>query len=277
VQPVCDSGSDFVDMHGTCGQSPPPVRNHDYDDTILHGDSLEVLPTLPPRFVNVAFLDPPYNQGIDYGEGSKADKLPSADYLTQIETAIRESVKRLTDRGSIWVLSPEKWADEMGAILSDVLPRRNRIIWREAFGQYGETRFPGGHRHLFWHVRDMQRSPFNCDDIRVPSQRMAAGDKRAKGPRVPDDVWEIPRLVGNANERFRAHPCQLPEELLRRVILASTNRGDLVMDPVAGTGTALRVAQKLDRRYLGIEKQAFFVELIRTRLRQSYQDVLFHK
>jgi len=83
--------------------------------------------------------------------------------------------------------------------------------------------------------------------------------------------------VGNANERIRAHPCQLPEELLRWVILASTNRGDLVIDPTAGTGTTLRVAQKLDRRYLGIEKQTRFVELIRSRLRQSYQDVLFHK
>ena len=251
------------------------MRNHDYDDTILHGDSIEVLPSLPQKFVKVAFLDTPYNQGVDYGDGAKADKLPASEFLTMIESLIRESVRRLTERGSIWVLSPEKWADDMGAILSDVLPRRNRIIWREAFGQYGETKFPGGHRHLFWHVRDLQSSPFNTDEIRVPSQRMAAGDKRAKGPRVPDDVWDIPRLVGNANERLRAHPCQLPEELLRRVILASTQRGDLVLDPVAGTGTTLRVAQKLGRNYLGIEKQAAFVELIRTRLRKSYQEVLF--
>ncbi len=253
------------------------MRNHSYDDKVIHGDCIEVLPALPERFVNAAFLDAPYNMGVDYGDGAKADKLPADEYLTMIETIIRESVKRLTERGSIWVLSPEKWADDIGAILSDVLPRRNRIIWRETFGQYGESRFPSGHRHLFWHVRDMQRSPFNCDDIRVPSQRMEAGDKRAKGPRVPDDVWEIPRLVGNANERIRAHPCQLPEELLRRVILASTNQRELVMDCTAGTGTTLRVAQKLDRHYLGIEKQAHFVELIRSRLQQSYQDVLFHK
>jgi len=253
------------------------VRNPSYDEKVIHGDCIEVLPALPERFVNAAFLDTPYNMGIDYGDGVKADKLPVNEYLTMIETTIRESVKRLTERGSIWVLSPEKWADDIGTILSDVLPRRNRIIWREAFGQYGETRFPGGHRHLFWHVRDLQSSPFNTDEIRIPSQRMESGDRRAKGPRVPDDVWEIPRLVGNANERLRAHPCQLPEELLRRVILASTNRGDLVMDPMSGTGTTLRVAQKLDRRYLGIEKQTRFVELIRSRLRQSYQDVLFHK
>ena len=246
-----------------------------FHDRIIHGDCLEVLPYLPEKLVQMAFLDPQYNFSVDYGDGPQADKLPPETYLAWIAELVRHSVRRLTERGSIWVLSPERWADEIGTMLKELLPRRNRIIWRETFGQYGESRFPSGHRHLFWHVRNMQRSPFNCEEIRIPSQRMKSGDKRAKGPRVPDDVWEIPRLVGNASERLSEHPCQLPEELLCRVILASTNRGDLVMDPVAGTGTTLRVAQKLDRRYLGIEKQARFVELIQTRLRQSYQNVLF--
>ncbi len=159
--------------------------------------------------------------------------------------------------------------------MSDVLPRRNRIIWRETFGQYHESRFPGGHRHLFWHVRNLKQSPFYTDDIRVPSQRMQAGDKRAKGPRVPDDVWEIPRLVGNAKERLGDHPCQLPEELLRRVISVSSRQRDVILDPMSGAGTTLRVAQKLNRHYVGIEKQAEFVDLIRQRLRQDYQTVLF--
>ena len=91
-------------------------------------------------------------------------------------------------------------------MLTTMLPRRNRIIWRETFGQYNESRFPSGHRHLFWHVKDLKRSPFHTDEIRVTSQRMQAGDKRAAGPRVPDDVWEIPRLVGNARERFGRGP-----------------------------------------------------------------------
>ena len=107
---------------------------------------------------------------------------------------------------------------QWGRMLTTMLPRRNRIIWRETFGQYTESRFPSGHRHLFWHVKDPKGSPFCTDDLRVPSQRMQAGDKWAAGPRVPDDVWEIPRLVGNARQRLRGHPCQLPEELLRRRI-----------------------------------------------------------
>jgi DNA modification methylase len=181
----------------------------------------------------------------------------------------------LTENGSLWVLAPERWADPIGTMLSESLPRRNRIIWRETFGQYHEHRFPSGHRHLFWHVKDERRTPFNAEGLRVPSRRMALGDKRAKGPRVPDDVWEIARLVGTARERLGSHPCQLPEELLRRVVLCSTDPGDLVLDPMAGTGTTLRVAQSLGRRYLGIEKQSPYVDLIRRRLRESYQTVLF--
>jgi site-specific DNA-methyltransferase (adenine-specific) len=92
---------------------------------------------------------------------------------------------------------------------------------------------------------------------------------------VPDDVWEFPRLVGNAGERIQGHPCQLPEALLERVIRASTKVGGVVLDPTAGTGTTLRVAQRLGRRYVGIEEQAAFVELIERRLEQPLQQELF--
>jgi len=242
---------------------------------VICGDCHDVLKALPDeRFVQTVFVDPPYNIGVDYGSGRQADLLPAETYLASIESIIRESVRRLTSTGSVWFLCPEQWADPVGTILTRFLPRRNRIIWRETFGQYHERRFPSGHRHLFWHVKDPVQSPFNTDGIRVPSRRMQSRDKRAAGPRVPDDVWEIPRLVGNARERLGDHPCQLPEELLRRVILASTNPGDVVLDPMAGTGTTLRVAQRLDRCFVGIEQQAKYVELIRDRLNQSYQKFL---
>ncbi len=101
------------------------------------------------------------------------------------------------------------------------------------------------------------------------------GDNRAKGPRVPDDVWQFPRLVGNSRERISAHPCQLPEVLLERVIRCSTQPGDWILDPTAGAGTTLRVAQRLGRQYVGVEEQARFVELISERLAQPVQTQLF--
>jgi site-specific DNA-methyltransferase (adenine-specific) len=236
---------------------------------------MELLPTIPMGSVNCIFVDPPYNIGVNYGSGSQADRLPANEYLWQMEKLVELCIERLTPTGSLWFLCPERWADEIGTILSSHLPRRNRIIWRETFGQYRDSSFPSGHRHLFYHVKDAKASPFLTDEIRIPSQRMLSGDKRAAGPRVPDDVWKIPRLTGNAAERIEGHPCQLPEALLKRVVLCSTRSGDLVLDPMAGTGTTLRVAQNLGRRYLGIEKEAPFVELIEKRLAQERQQDLF--
>jgi len=244
------------------------------DSQVFAGNCFEVLPTLPKAQFQTVFLDPPYNIGIDYGKGSKADKLPAEQYLAQMSQLAELCVEHLTPTGSIWFLIPERRADQVGTMLTKLLPRRNRIIWRETFGQYREDRFPPGHRHLFWHVMSRE-APFLTDDIRVASQRMLDGDKRASGPRVPDDVWELPRLVGNANERIDGHPCQLPEALLDRIIRCSTSEGDLVLDPTAGTGTTLAVARRLGRRYIGIEEQSPFLALIQKRLEQPLQLGLF--
>ena len=242
---------------------------------VIHGNCHDILDTLPANTVQTVFIDPPYNIGIDYGNGRRADLLPEDKYLSGIDKMLRASLRLLTDTGSIWLLSPERWADQIGSMLSELLPRRNRIIWRETFGQYRETAFPNGHRHLFWHVRARTRTPFYTDEIRIPSRRMQSGDNRACGPRVPDDVWEIPRLVGNSHERIGEHPCQLPEALLERIVLASTRPTDLLLDPMSGTGTALRVAQRLGRNYIGIEEQEAFVRLIERRLSNPYQTHLF--
>ena len=245
------------------------------ESQLVHGDCYEVLPALPKGCVDTIFVDAPYNIGIDYGGGKQDDLLDANEYLGQMEQLVSECIRLLTPAGGIWCLFPERWADHMGVVLSKLLPRRNRIIWRETFGQYRESCFPSGHRHLFWHVMDRRRSTFNTDEIRIPSQRMEAGDKRASGPRVPDDVWSIPRLVGNSHERLGEHPCQLPEALLERVIRCSTNPAGMMLDPMAGSGTTLRVAQRLGRRYFGVEKQANFVALIERRLKQAFQPDLF--
>ncbi len=245
------------------------------ESQIICGDCFEVLPTLPKFRFDMAFVDPPYNLSFDYGDGSKADRLPTDVYLGRMKQLIADCCRLLSPNGSLWFLVPERWADPIGTTLSKFLTRRNRIIWREEFGQYREDRFPSGHRHLFWHVRDKDCSPFFTDEIRVRSKRMDRGDKRATGPRVPDDVWDIPRLTGNSAERLPEHPCQLPERLLERVICCSTQSGDVVLDPMCGTGTTLRVAQRLGRRFVGIEAQAKFVELIESRLDRPIQQQLF--
>ena len=136
------------------------------ESQLLEGSCFDVLPSLPRHQFQTAFIDPPYNIGIDYGEGSKADRLPRAQYLARMKQLVQLCIERLRPDGSIWFLINERWADPIGTMLSHLLPRRNRIIWRETFGQYREECFPSGHRHLFWHVVSLNDSPFYTDEIR---------------------------------------------------------------------------------------------------------------
>ena len=87
---------------------PSPDAIH---SQVIHGDCFQVLPTLPQRCVQTAFVDPSYNIGVDYGAGRSADLLPPDEYISRIARLIRECVHRLTSTGSLWFLSPERWAD----------------------------------------------------------------------------------------------------------------------------------------------------------------------
>jgi len=109
---------------------------------------------------------------------------------------------------------------------------------------------------------------FNDEEVRIPSARQIKyKDKRAH-PRgkVPDDVWEISRVCGTFNERIGNHPCQMPESLLGRIIKASSNEGDLVLDPFGGTGTTAAVAKKLNRNYLTMDIPKTYYDVISKRL-----------
>lgn len=220
------------------------------DQTIYHGDCLEVMRTIK-QDVHLVFADPPYNIGIDYGTGKKLDSLDEDRFVAWCEHWITEALWITGSMGQLWVLINERWADCVGLALSAHIPRVNRIIWRETFGQYHENFFPSGHRHLFWHAFDGHT--WNPDAIRVPSARMEVGDTRASGPRVPDDVWDVSRLQGNANQRIDWHPTQLNRAPLERIVRACTNPGDTVFEPFSGSAILGVVSKQLGRNYIGCD------------------------
>lgn len=234
---------------------------------ILVGDALDVLAVLEQEGIvaDMIFADPKYNIGVDYGDDID-DALSGDEYHDWTHRWIARSNNVLREGGAFWTLINERNADLMGrAMTVEVGPRVNRIIWRETFGQYKDSRFPSGHRHLFYHVKgtnmfgiashDLGDDGFtwNPDPIRMPSQRMQAGDKRAAGPRVPDDVWDVSRVQGNDGERQRWAPTQLRLWPVERTILCSTNPGDLVIDPFLGSGTTALAALLHGRDFIGIE------------------------
>lgn len=251
---------------------------------ILTGDCLKLLNSLPAASVDLAFADPPFNIGYDYDVYN--DKQSRSAYLEWTEQWLSAVNRVLKPTGSFYVAIGDEYAAELKIRLDQLgLTMRNWIIWHYTFGVNCRKKFNRSHAHILYYVKDEKRFTFNPDKIRVPSARQTTYADRRANPvgKLPDDTWVlrpqeeercfkpssdtwyVPRVCGTFKER-KGHPCQMPEAVLERIIQVSSNPGELVLDPFAGSGTTLAVAKKLERVYLGIELSPEYSQQIRERL-----------
>lgn len=222
--------------------------------TLHIGDCLDILPALERESVDLVVTDPPYNIGIDYGSGPEADR--RGDYDVWCGRWIGLCYRALKPNGSLWVISgQEHGADIDIAIQRAGMKMRNRITWHETFGVYCHNKFGRTSRPIYYAVKNAKDFTFNKAAVTVPSARQEKyGDRRAApGGKIMGDVWQINRVCGTFKERVAGVPTQLPEELVRRIIDVSSNPGDVVLDPFAGSGTTLAVAKGMGREAVGIE------------------------
>jgi site-specific DNA-methyltransferase (adenine-specific) len=256
-------------------------------DRVHHGDCLEGLARLPAGSVDLAFADPPFNIGYDYD--IYHDRRACDEYLGWSRRWM-EAVRRvLKPDGTFWLAIGDEYAAELKVIACREVGfhLRSWVVWYYTFGVNCSRKFSRSHAHLFYFVMDPQRFTFNDEAIRVPSARQRVyADKRAnprgrlpddtwilrpqeapEGSFAPDhDTWYVSRVCGTFRERAGWHGCQMPEQLLGRLIRACSNRGEVVLDPFAGSGTTLAVAKKLHRRFVGFELSADYVRRIEDRL-----------
>ena len=255
-------------------------------NTLCNRDCIAGLKQLDDGVVDLAFADPPFNIGYQYDVYE--DALESEKYLAWSRQWTAEVVRVLKPEGTFWLAIGDEYAAELKLMLQQEhgLTCRSWVVWYYTFGVNCKYRFSRSHAHLFHMVKDPKKLTFNADAIRVPSARqLVYGDRRAepKG-RLPDDTWILrpqdlpdgfrpdedtwyfPRVCGTFKERAGWHGCQMPEQLLGRIIRACSNEGDLVLDPFAGSGTTLAVAKKLRRRYVGFELSKQYTEQVRRRL-----------
>jgi site-specific DNA-methyltransferase (adenine-specific) len=246
------------------------------DWDILQAECIEALARLAPACPRLVATDPPYNEGIDYGEHYN-DLRPRDAYLSWCGEWIEAVVRVLAADGSLWVLINDEFAAEFKLMLEAAgLHLRRWIIWFESFGVYNsaERNFGRTHRHLLYAVRDPRRFVFNGPDpeIRRESDRQAKyTDPRANPDgRVWGDTWgidpPIPRLTATCEERLPDFPTQLPLALLRPIVACASNPGDLVVDPFSGSGTTGAACIELGRRFIGIELSEEYARLSRLRL-----------
>jgi DNA modification methylase len=243
-------------------------------NTISCGDACEVLASWEPGCVDLVFADPPYNIGYVYD--GYADNLTAGQYVDWSRRWMHACARVLSPRGSFYVAIGDDYAADLRIVGRELgLHLRNWIIWHYTFGQSMQRKFCRSHTHILYFTKDPREFMFNDRALRFPSARHTEyQDLRASDlGRLPDDVWdEFPRVCGTFRERDGLHGCQMPEALLTRIILASSNAGDVVLDPFVGSGTTPAVAKRLGRRYAGIDLSGEYVRRTRARLAATHDE-----
>lgn len=218
----------------------------------------------------LVFTDPPYNVGVDYGNGKLEDKKPDAVYLAWCESWMRGIWDSLTDDGSFWLMVSDEYAAELCCKAKGVgFTMRSWIKWFEGFGVNCTNNFNRTTRHIFWFIVDPKHFVFNTSEVMRPSDRQTKyNDKRAAGGgKMLNDMWDdIPRLQGTTKERMPGFPTQLPVALVERIVLCASEPGDLVIDPFNGSGTTGAAAVTNGRKYIGIDHNEEYIDAAHKRL-----------
>jgi len=230
------------------------------------GDALNLFKKIPDRSVDLIVADPPYNLGKDYGNNN--DTMNTDEYLAFSRSWIAESVRVLKDTGTIYSFMGFRFISYLNSIFDSEmrLVFNSWICWHYTQG-IGKTKgFSPRHEDILMYSKSAEPT-FNLDDVRVP-QKYYRERNNMRGAN-PGDVWSFSH-VHYCHPNRQSHPTQKPEGLIERMILASTNEGDMVLDPFAGSGTTLRVSQQLDRNCIGFELNPEFVEMTKERLAQPF-------
>lgn len=231
------------------------------------GDAIEEMKKIPENSIHLIVTDPPYNLSKDYGNNT--DNLEFNDYLEFSRQWLKEAKRVLTDNGSIYVFMGMKYISYIYSILEQELSMtfNSWITWYYTQG-IGKTKgFSPRHDDILLFTKSPKKFVFNLDDIRIP-QKYYRSVNNMRGAN-PGNVWEFSHMH-YCNKNRKKHPTQKPEGLFERMILASSNEGDMILDPFVGSGTALRVCQQTNRNGIGIDINPEYIDMAKDRLSEPF-------
>ena len=262
---------------------------------IYLGENLSILKTLPSESVDLIYIDPPFNTGkeqarrsirvrrddggdrVGFGGQSYSTELLNErayqdsfdDFLSFLRPRLLEAWRLLKAQGSLYFHIDYREAHYCKIMLDEIFGRENfinEIIWAYDFGGRPKNRWPANHDTIFFYAKDAKNYTFNRDDIdRIPYMAPGlVGKEKAEKGKLPTDVWWH-TIVGTNSKEKTGYPTQKPSGVIERIVRASSNPGDLVMDFFAGSGTVGAVCEKLERNYILIDQNPEAWDVMKTR------------
>lgn len=249
---------------------------------IYNMDCLEAMRKLPNERIKLTVTSPPYNIGKEYEEPLRLE-----DYLVWCEQWIAEVYRLTSTNGAFWLnlgympIPGRAKAMPIPYLLWDKIPFYliQEVVWNYGAGVAGRKFFSPRNEKFLWYVKDEDNYVFNLDDVRDPDVKYPNQKKNGKlknnpNGKNPTDVWQFPKVTSGKNRASKErtpHPSQFPENVVERIIRASSNPSDLILDPFMGSGTVARVALSLQRPVLGFEICEQYCEIIANRLKGFHQ------
>ncbi|MCY4418636.1 MAG: site-specific DNA-methyltransferase [Cytophagales bacterium] len=242
---------------------------------ITRGDCIDVLNGMEAESVDVVFADPPFNLNKKYS--SYKDKIGNEEYLRWTDERIKGCIRVLKPNGSIFIYNIPKLLIPTANILGRYASFRHWIAWDSPGRPLGRTLQPS-HYGILYYVKNA--SDYKYNDVRAPHKTCRKCKAYLKdyggkeylrhsfGPLI-GDVWDDIHKLRHRKRRIDTHPCQLPVHLVERILLISTEPGDVVLDPFLGAGTTAIAAKRLGRRWMGIEIDSEYVGVAGDRVKEE--------
>lgn len=236
---------------------------------LINSDVFDGLNTIPDGSIDLVFVDPPYNIGKNFNTTKDRWKT-DVDYLNWSYSWIDLCINKLKNSGSLYIMTSTQFMPYYDIYIRQKLTILSRIVWYyDSSGVQAKKYFGSLYEPILFCVKDEKKYFFNNDEIRVEAKTGAKRkliDYRKPVPaqynstKVPGNVWEFSR-VRYRMEEYENHPAQKPVALLERIIKASSNKGDIVLDPFSGTFTTSFVCEKLGRKSIGIEIDKVYYQI----------------
>ncbi len=251
-------------------------------DVTFLGDTEKILPHLPKEYFDLIIVDPPYNLYKNF-HGKVFSKMSDESYKEYTRSWLDKIAPLLKIGGTIYVCCDWRSSVIIGQILPEYFTVQNRITWQREKGRGAERNWKSSHEDI-WYATKGENYKFNLDRVKIRRKVLATyrengmakdWEKNESGAfrdTCPSNFWDDLTVPFWSMEENTAHPTQKPEKLIAKLILASSDEGDIVLDPFLGSGTTSVVAKKLGRSYVGIEKDPTYCSWAEERLERADTD-----